>query len=165
MWIYEGKEIKSLNDIEKYHGSTPFGFIYNIVLSHGGKSYEYIGKKNLFSIRSKVASQKQVEKLGKSTFRRKKQKKGKKAGEWVYYEVVKKENKWQDYLSSSKEVHQLIKNGAIYTKYILEFVDEENMMHYRECKNQFCSSVLEESRFLNDSILGRFYKKNISKDR
>lgn len=163
MWIYEGNQINNLSDIEKHYGKIPFGFIYNITLFHGGQSYEYIGKKNLFTVRSKVASQKQVEKLGKSSFRRKKQKKGKKTGEWVYYEVVKKESMWSDYLSSSKEVKKMIKNGAEFTKYILEFVEEENMMHYRECKNQFCSSVLEENRFLNDNIAGRWYKKNVLK--
>lgn len=159
-WIYEGKVITKISDLPEKERKA-FGFIYCIVLNHGGNSYEYYGKKNFFSVKTKRASKKQVREKGKSAFRRKKQKRGKNSGEWYYYESVRTEMNWQNYNSSSKEVQKLIKNGAQFTKYIVQIVHEESMMNYYECKHQFCSGVLEEERFLNGSILGRFHKKNI----
>ena len=159
-WLYQGKTVNKITDLPKAEQDA-FGFIYCIVLNHGGKSYEYYGRKNFFSVKTKRASQKQIRERGKSAFRRKKQKKGKNAGEWYYYEMSKTEMKWQSYNSSSKEVLKMIKNGAQFTKYIVQIVQEESMMNYFECKHQFCSGVLEEERFLNGNILGRFHKKNI----
>lgn len=159
-WNYEGKEINKISDLPK-EKQDAFGFIYCIVLNHGGQSYEYYGRKNFFSVKTKRASQKRVNELGKSAFRRKKQKRGKNAGEWYYYELSRTEMNWQGYNSSSKEVLKLIKNGAQFTKYIVQIVQEESMMNYFEVKHQMCSGVLEEERFLNGNILGRFHKKNI----
>lgn len=159
-WIYQGRIINKISDLPEEEREA-FGFIYCIVLNHGGKSFEYYGRKNFFSVKTKRVSKKQVRERGKSAFRRKKQKKGKDAGEWYYYELARTEMKWQDYNTSSKEVLQMIKNGAQFTKYIVQIVQEESMMNYFECKHQFCSGVLEEERFLNQNILGRFHKKNI----
>lgn len=159
-WLYNGVKISEIKDLPKEEQDA-FGFIYCIVLNYKGESFEYYGRKNFFSIRTKRASKKQIKEKGKSAFRRKKQKKGKNAGDWYYYELSKTEMKWQDYNSSSKEVLQMINNGAQYTKYIVQIVQEESMMNYFECKHQFCSGVLEDERFLNGNILGRFHKKNI----
>lgn len=159
-WIYQGNVVNKISDLPKEEQNA-FGFIYCIALNHGGKSFEYYGRKNFFSVKTKRASKKQIKERGKSAFKRKKQKKGKNAGDWYYYELTKTEMKWQDYNSSSKEVLQMIKNGAQFTKYIVQIVHEESMMNYYECKHQFCSGVLEDERFLNGNILGRFHKKNI----
>lgn len=159
-WVYEGNEITAIVDLPKKHQEA-FGFIYCIVLNFEGKSYEYYGRKNFFSVQTKRASNKRLKEEGKSAFRRKKQKKGKNAGEWYYYELVRKEMDWQNYNSSSKEVLKMIKDGAQFTKYIVQIVQEESMMNYFECKHQFCSGVLEDERFLNGNILGRFHKHNI----
>jgi hypothetical protein len=37
------------------------------------------------------------------------------------------------------------------------------MMSYYETKLQFTENVLENDKFLNDNILGKFYKKKIQK--
>lgn len=160
MWIYNGQDIKSIKDLPK-EDQKAFGFIYCIVLNYKGKSFEYYGRKNFFSVRTKRASQKAIREKGKSAFRRKKQKKGKKAGDWYYYEEARTEMNWQEYNSSSKEVLKMIADGAQYTKYIVEIIQKESMMTYAEAKHQFCSGVLEDERFLNGNILGRFHKKNI----
>lgn len=154
-WIYEGREITSLNQIEKILGYKPYGFIYNIVVE-GGR--EYIGQKQLSSTRSKVIGKRQLLKEGKSAFRRKK---NKKTGEWKYYQEVVKESDWKNYLGSNKDLKQDVKNGATFTKYILRFVKDKSMMHYEETKEILCSNALEEPRFYNDNALGRFFKKNI----
>lgn len=159
-WIYEGEEINSIKDLPKGEEGA-FGFIYCMVLNYKGKSYEYYGRKNFFSVKTRRASKKDLKERGKSDFRRKKQKRGKGAGEWYYYESVRKEMGWQNYNSSSKKVLNMIKGGAQVTKYIVQLVQEESMMNYFEMKHQVCSGVLEEEKFLNDNILGRFHKKNI----
>lgn len=154
-WIYQGNNITSIEQIEKILGYKPYGFIYNIVAENGR---EYIGQKQLYSIRSKTISKRQLQKEGKSGFRRKK---NKKTGEWKYYQEIIKESDWKTYYGSNKQLKQDIKNGANITKYIIKFVKEKSMMYYEETKEIFCSNALEEKRFYNDNALGRFYKKNI----
>ena len=63
-WIYQGTAIKKISDLPKEEQEA-FGFIYCIVLNHGGKAYEYYGRKNFFSVRTKRASKKQIAEKGK----------------------------------------------------------------------------------------------------
>ena len=154
-WIYQGEEITSLEQIEAILGFMPYGFIYNIVVE-GGR--EYIGQKQLCSTRSKIIGKRQLEKEGKSAFRKRRNKKTK---EWTYYQEVVKESDWQTYIGSNKQLKKDINNGAIYTKYILDFVKDKSLMHYEETKAILCTGALEDERFYNDNALGRFYKKNI----
>lgn len=154
-WIYEGQEITSLEQIEKIVGYKPYGFIYNIVAENGR---EYIGQKQLTTTRSKVIGKRQLEKEGKSAFRRKRNKKTK---EWKYYKEVVKESNWKTYCGSNQRLNQDIKNGTSFTKYITKFVKEKSLMHYEETKEILCSNALEEERFYNDNALGRFFKRNI----
>jgi len=157
-WIFEGKNISSLNDIPKEYKDS-FGFVYNIVCSNGK---EYIGQKRLFTERSKVASQKQVKLKGKSFFRRKTIKSGKKKGDLKYYEVIKKESNWVNYTGSSKKLTDDIKkNGITFTKYILCFCQDKTSLNYREHKNIMCTSAMEEEKFYNDYTQIKVFKKNI----
>lgn len=158
MWIFQGKEIKSLEDIpEEFKDS--FGFVYNIVCSNGK---EYIGQKRLFIERSKVVSAKQVKLQGKSAFRRKTIKTGKKKGELKYYEMTKKESTWLTYTGSSKKLTADIKDkGITFTKYILAFCPDKTMLNYTETKNIICTGALEEEKFYNDYAQIKVFKRNI----
>lgn len=154
-WIYKGNQINSIKDIEDIEGYKPFGFIYNIVADNGR---EYIGMKQLVNTRRKRVSDKKVSQLGKSAFKRTKDKK---SGQMKYYENISTESNWLNYTGSNKELNNDIKNGANITKYILKFVDRKAMMIYEETKEILCTGALENDRFYNDNALGRFYKKNI----
>lgn len=157
-WIFQGEKINSLNDIpEEFKDS--FGFVYNIVCSNGK---EYIGQKRLFTERSKVASQKQVRQKGKSYFRRKTIKSGKKKGEIKYYETIRKESNWVSYTGSSKKLTEDIKkNGVTFTKYILCFCKDKTMLNYQETKHILCTGAMEEEKFYNDYTQIKVFKKNI----
>ena len=147
-----------MDDIEKLVGCKPYGFVYNIVAENGR---EYIGQKQLTSTRTKKASKRQLEKLGKSHFRRKK---SKVKGEWVYYESVTKESNWLGYTGSNAELNNDIKkNGVNVTKYILAFAVDKTSLTYLEVKHIICTGALEDPRFYNDNVLGKFYKKRITK--
>lgn len=153
-WIYEGKYIESLDQIEKIIGYKPYGFIYNIVAENGR---EYIGMKQLCSTRSKIIGKRQLDKEGKSSFRKRRNKKTK---EWVYYQEVVKESNWREYTGSNKTLNKEIKSGLTYTRYILKFVEKKSMMLYEETKAIICTGALEDKRFYNDHAL-KFFKRNI----
>lgn len=157
-WIYQGKEINSIEDLP-LENQESFGFVYNIVCSNGK---EYIGQKRLFTERSKVASAKQVREKGKSSFRRKTIKSGKKKGELKYYEIVKKESNWLNYCGSSKKLTADIKkNNLTFTKYILCFCSNKTLLNYTEHKNILCTNAMEEEKFYNDYTQIKVFKKNI----
>lgn len=160
-WLYEGNYINSLEDIPEDLKDS-FGFVYNIVCSNGK---EYIGQKRLFTERSKIASAKQVSLRGKSAFRRKTIKSGKKKGELKYYETVKKESNWLNYTGSSKKLTADIKNNGItFTKYILSFCKDKTMLNYTEHKNILCTGAMEQEKFYNDYTQIKVFKKNIIKN-
>lgn len=156
-WIYEGKEIKSLEDIPEEFKNA-FGFIYNITTSEGK---EYIGKKNLSHKNSRVIGKKELANHpDKRKLRKYKSKKGKKKGQWIYYEERYKDSGWAEYTGSNNLLNKDIEKGVGITKYILKFVLKESMMIYEETKAILCTNALEEEKFYNDHA-GNFYKKNI----
>lgn len=158
MWIYEGKEIKCMDDIPEEFKES-YGFIYNIVTSEGR---EYIGKKNLSIKNSRVIGKRELANHpDKRTLRKYKSKKGKKKGEWVYYEERYKDSGWVEYTGSSEELNKDIEKGVGITKYILEFVEKESLMSYKEAKAIFCTNALEEEKFYNSHCDKRYFKKNI----
>lgn len=157
-WIYQGQEIISLEQIEEILGYQPYGFLYNIVAENGK---EYIGQKQLCSTRSKIVGKRQLQKEGKSNFRKRRNKKTK---EWTYYEEVVKESNWKEYVGSNEELKKDIAKGAKYTKYILKFVKKKSMMLYEETKAILCTGALEDERFYNGHVLNKFFKRNIMKN-
>lgn len=161
-WIYQGIEITSLEQVEKLVGFKPYGFIYNIVAYPDNQGREYIGMKQMVSYRSRFIGKRELLKEGKSKFRRKKDKK---KGGWRYYEETFKESDWKKYTSSSKKLNADIADGVAFTRYILKFVEEKNLLLYEETKAILCTNALEEDRFYNEHVLKRFYKKNIMKNK
>ena len=160
MWIYEGKEIRSLNDIPKEFKDHEF-IIYNITCSNGK---EYIGQKKLFNKTSKKVSNRRLKEKGKKWFRRKKATKGKLKGEWYYYETIVKESNWVNYTGSSDTLNNDIKNNGVnITKYILEFCKDSTEANYKEHKQIMCTSAMEEDKFYNDYTQIKCFKKHIMK--
>jgi len=142
-WVYKGKEVKSMEDLN-LSSMKPEGFIYLITLEDG---YEYIGKKNFFSKRKKHFGKK---KLAQVTDKRKKT-----------YEYVVKESNWLSYTSSNKEINRLISEGVKFKKEILQIAYSKASLTYLETKYLFINEVLESKNYLNDNILGKFYRKTL----
>jgi hypothetical protein len=157
MWIYDGKRIESVEDIPEEHKDS-YGFIYNIVTSEGR---EYIGRKNLYLRKDREIGKRELEKCpDKRKLNKRKSKRGKRKGQWIYYEKRLEDSGWVDYTGSNDQLNKDIKNGIHYTKYILRFVKEEGMMNYQETKAIICTGALEQEKFYNYHA-GKFYKKNI----
>lgn len=162
-WIYQGAEITSIEQVEELVGFKPYGFVYNIVAYPNNQGREYIGMKQMTSYRSRFIGKRELLKEGKAKFRRKKDKK---KGGWRYYEEVFKESDWKLYTGSNKLLNKHIEeDGVTYTKYILKFVEEKNVLLYEETKAILCTNALEEERFYNEHVLKRFFKKNIMKSK
>lgn len=148
-WQYEDKIISSIEDMPK----NVIGFVYRIVFTDGK---QYIGKKNLYSI-SKVKPLKS----GKPRANRISEiKLNTGYGYRETYEVIKKESNWKTYQGSHKDC----KNKTPEQKYIIAYAYNKLELTYLEAKALFTYSVLERPSFLNDNILGSFYRSALYDD-
>jgi hypothetical protein len=144
MWLYENKEISSIEDMPQ----GTFGFIYMVTYKPTGTSY--IGKKVLYHNQKKKLTKKELaEQTG--------------PGRKPTTKVVTKESDWKTYYGSAKPILELIKNGEKeeFTREILMFVNNKKLLTYYECKFLFKYGVLEHPlEYFNDNILGKFFTKD-----
>lgn len=160
-WTYRDRSIETIKEIESILGYRPFGFIYKFTLQTDEGQKIYFGQKTLLTDAKRIIGQRELKEKGKKPFRKYKSKKGKKKGEWIYYEEGKQET-WSEYLSSSDEVKELIASGVKYTKEILEFVGQKSLLNWKETVQIICSGCLESEDCLNKRI-GNFHSRNIIK--
>ncbi len=135
-WIYQNKEFTPDDIPEGAHG-----FVYLMTVELDGKRYGYIGKKAFYS-NTKVP-------LGKKempTDRRLKKTK------------IRKSLGYLKYYSSNDILKKAAKDGIPIKRIILHICDTARELTYYEVKYQFKCDVLESEAYLNDSILGTFYK-------
>lgn len=137
-WIYQGKEFKD-SDIPE----GAIGFIYQMSAIIDGKSVSYIGKKNFYSETKKAMGKKA---LAAVTDKRLKK-----------YTKVKKLN-YANYYSSNNVLKQAYKDGVVIKREILMLCYSATQLTYYECKWQFKLEVLENDKYLNSNILGKFFK-------
>jgi hypothetical protein len=111
----------------------------------------YIGKKNFFHNTNVKLGKKELANL--PTARGKKPSKKK----------VTKESDWKIYYGSAQEVKDLLKvtpKDKI-IRSVLHICKTKKELTYYECKYLFQYSVLEpESKYINDNILGKFFRKD-----
>jgi len=120
------------------------GFVYLMIVIIDGQLKIYIGKKNFYSNRKK--------KFGKKALAAITDKRHKK------YEMIKKLS-YQNYYSSNETIKQAHKDGVDIERHILKICYSKAELTYEEVKAQFKFEVLEDERYLNSNILGKFYKK------
>ena len=144
MWLYQGKEIISLEDLPQ----DTYGFIYISIHQPTGKSY--IGKKSLFhNVKKKLTKKQLVEQTGR--------------GRKPTTEVIQKESDWKTYYGSAKPILDLLKEGKQeeFTREILQLVPNKKLLTYYECKYLFMLGVIEkQDGYFNDNILGKFFRKD-----
>ena len=138
--------IESISDFPK----NCIGFIYLISFMDGTK---YIGKKNLYTTSKLKALKSGIqrpnsERVYKNT--------GNKSR--IAYDVVKKESNWKTYQGSSKYCKN---KESTLSGLILDYAYSTRELTYLETKYLFKYNVLEDDSFLNENILGKFYKGNI----
>ncbi len=146
MWLYQGKEVFSLEDLPQ----NTYGFIYISIHQPTGKSY--IGKKSLFhNVKKKLTKNQLAEQTGR--------------GRKPTTEVVRKESDWKTYYGSTKPILDLIKEGKQeeFTREILQLVTNKKLLTYYECKYLFMLGVIEkQDGYFNDNILGKFFRKDFA---
>ena len=141
-WTYKGKKF---TDEDIPEGAV--GFVYYMFgIDDEDRFWKYIGKKNFYSNRKKRFGKK---KLAAMTDQRKKK-----------YEIITKLD-YQNYCSSNQKIKQLAKDGFEIYRVISHICYSKIEMTYYEAKFLFEKDVLNDSKYLNDNILGKFYKNKV----
>ena len=140
-WVYQGKE---LTEVPKGY----FGFIYMLTYADGKK---YIGKKAFYDNKTLPAL-----KNGEVRENAKRIKK-RQNGKLVPYDIISKESNWKTYEGSLKTPYK----EKVIEKLILMLCETKRYLTFKEAHALFTYEVLEDDNFLNENILGKFYKGNI----
>jgi hypothetical protein len=144
MWLYNDKEISSLEDFP----ADTYGFIYQV--THVPSGFSYIGKKVLYhNVKKKLTKKQLAEQSGR--------------GRKSTTEVIQKESDWKTYYGSAKPILELLKQGRQdeFERVILKLVPSKKLLTYYECKYLFTMGVLEEpEKWYNDNVLGKFFRKD-----
>jgi hypothetical protein len=127
-------------DINEY-----IGYIY--VTLHIPTGRRYIGKKNFFHTLNKKLGKKELAEIPVTRGKRPSKK------------SVTKESDWKTYYGSSTEVKLLPKDEMI--RYVLKLCKTSKQLTYWETKYLFQYNVLEDDHYINDNILGKFYRKDL----
>lgn len=136
-WSYNDNEISSITDIHKY-APKAWGFIYHFKLfdlKSRELIYDYIGKKNLYSVTNTKVSETQYKLLKKQGKKVSKEKK--KTGTWVYKKNTIKESNWKTYISSNKFIQEN-KDKYIIKRDIIMFCTNDYDLKYQEAKHILC---------------------------
>ena len=148
-WAYKnlGKTEKITSIGEMPAGVT--GFVYEVTFDDGTR---YIGKKNLYGTRTMKPL-----KNGKERENSTRIVKNTKKGYRQAWDIVRKESDWLKYQGSHKACQEKIVKG----KLILEYAFSPRHLTYLEAKYLFTYQVLEHPKYLNDNILGSFFRGNL----
>ena len=134
MWLYKEEVIDSIEKMPK----NTFGFIYEVCYIPTNE--KYLGKKVL-QFNKKLPPLK--------GFKRKRK--------------VVVESDWQTYYGSHQKIKNLLKEGKQdnFRRIILEFAFNKKNLTYLETKYLFSNHVLENTEYINDNILGKFFRKDL----
>lgn len=134
MWIYKNKEVSCIDDMPE----DVVGFVYEIV--NKDNDTRYIGKKVIKTVRTSPPL--------KGTKKKRK---------------TIRESDWKSYYGSNEVIKNLVKEGKkdIFERTILQYAFSKSELTYLEAKYQFMLGVLEKENYLNQNILGKFYKGRI----
>jgi hypothetical protein len=134
MWLYKKEVIESIEQMPQ----NTFGFIYEA--TYIPTNEKYLGKKVLFFNRTLPPL--------KGTKRKRK---------------IVKESDWQTYYGSHTKIKQLLSEGKQedFIREIIEFAFNKKHLTYLETKYQFSNNVLENTEYINDNILGKFFRKDL----
>lgn len=150
-WTYKGRLVNEISDMPE----GTYGFIYQTTHKASGK--KYIGKKVLFFERNKRLGKRALEAL-----REERKAKGLRGRVPLKQKVIT-ESDWLDYHGSHKEILKLVEEeGKLgFERKILCYVPNKKLLTYYECKYLFINEVLErDSDYINDNVLGKFYRKD-----
>ena len=144
-WLYNEQEITDISQFPQ----NAFGFVYEVITPEGKK---YIGKKVLFHNRKQKLTKKE---LALYTGR----------GRKPTHKTIQKESDWKKYIGSNTKLKNQIAEGEVIKenlkRQILEIGFNKKHLTYLETKYLFCNNVLENEEYINDNILGKFFRKDL----
>lgn len=138
-------QVEDLISDPDFDPSEYYGYVYCTVDITTGR--QYIGKKVFFH--------KQNKKLGKKELAALPPSRGKKPSK----KQVITESDWKTYYGSSTEVKSLPKENL--RRYVYKLCRTSKQLTYWETKHLFIHNVLEDDRYMNDNILGKFFRKDL----
>lgn len=149
-WRYKDRLITEIADMPE----GTYGFIYRV--THLPTKKKYVGKKVLFFERNVKLGKRELEAL------KEERRAAGIGGRVPQKKKVIKESDWKEYYGSQEEIKRLVRSSKPedWTREILDFVPTKKLLTYYEIKHIFINDALEDSDFLNDNILGKFYKKD-----
>lgn len=126
------------------------GYIYMTTFLDNGKIY--IGKKNFFHTTNKKLGKKEISELPVT--------RGKKPTK----KSVIKESDWKTYYGSAKEIKEYVSKFPPYNiiRSVLKLCKTKRGLTYWETKMLFQYNVLENDRYINNNILGKFFRGDLS---
>ena len=152
-WRFKDKLITEIEDMPE----ETYGFIY--MVTHLPTKKKYIGKKVLYFERNVKLGKRETEAL------KEERKAAGIGGRVPAKKKVVKESDWKTYYGSQEDIKKLARTSKPedWSREILDFVPTKKLLTYYEIKHIFKNDALEDSDFLNDNILGKFYQKDFIK--
>ena len=121
------------------------GYVY--ITCHIPTGRQYIGKKAFIHTTTKKLGKKELAEIPITRGKRPSKK------------SVVKESDWKIYYGSNAEVKSLPKDEM--TRHVLRLCKTKKELTYWETKYLFQYDVLENDLYMNDNILGKFYRKDL----
>jgi len=121
------------------------GYVY--ITCHIPTGRQYIGKKAFIHTTTKKLGKKELAEIPITRGKRPSKK------------SVVKESDWKTYYGSNAEVKSLSKDEM--TRHVLRLCKTKKELTYWETKYLFQYNVLENDLYMNDNILGKFYRKDL----
>lgn len=138
-------KVEDLINDSSFDFTEYYGYIYMTVHDKTGR--KYIGKKAFQHTTNKKLGKKELAELPVA--------RGKKPTK----KQVIKESDWKTYYGSANEIKALPKDEM--KRYVIMLCKTKKQLTYCETKYLFQYNVLEDDRFINDNILGKFYRKDL----
>ena len=133
------------NSYEEFPEGT-YGYVYQTTHIPTGK--KYVGKKSLiYNLKKKLGKKEKALWEGK--------------GRPPMYKRVLKESDWETYYGSHAFIKDCVNESPNdLTREIIHIAYHKKELTYLECKYQFSLGVLEDKKYLNDNILGKFFDRD-----
>ena len=138
-------KVEDLIDNPDFNIDDFVGYVY--ITSHIPTGRQYIGKKSFFHNTTKKLGKKELAELPVT--------RGKKPTK----KVVTKESDWKTYYGSATEIK--FSKPEDMMRHVLKLCRTKKELTYYETKYLFQHNVLEDDRYINDNILGKFYRKDL----
>ena len=138
-------EVEDMINDPSFDFTEYYGYIYMTVHTKTGRTY--IGKKAFQHTTNKKLGKKELAEIPVTRGKRPTKKQ------------VIKESDWKTYYGSANEIKLLPKDEM--KRYVIMLCKTKKQLTYCETKYLFQYNVLEDDRFINDNILGKFYRKDL----